>query len=166
MIQEYDVVYAVKEYLLMEGWNVIAFNPPGCQGTFTIPNPAKDAEYRGQTGSISPDILAVKNQILFIIECKPSYNKKDAEKLLDLIKNKPKIGLLLRIVENVCKANEIIFNKQNVEIKLGKAHGGTPNLRPDMDTFIVTTIGDWDPSHINPKINPYDSMKVIFHGKL
>ena len=48
---EYDVAYAVKEWLLEHDWSILAFNPPGAQGTFSIPNPAKDSKNKGQTGT-------------------------------------------------------------------------------------------------------------------
>ena len=40
--REYAITYGVKDLLLSRNWDVIAYNPPGSQGTFTIPNPAKE----------------------------------------------------------------------------------------------------------------------------
>ena len=58
---EYDVAYATKEWLIKNGWTIIAFDPPGAQGTFSIPNPSKKKEgEKGQTGTTAPDIIAVK----------------------------------------------------------------------------------------------------------
>jgi len=80
-IKEYAITYAVKDYLLSLNWDVIAYNPPGSQGTFTIPNPSKDGSYRGQTGSESPDVIAVKKNVVLVVECKPSFDLDDAQKL-------------------------------------------------------------------------------------
>ncbi|MEA2054010.1 MAG: hypothetical protein U9O96_02665 [Candidatus Thermoplasmatota archaeon] len=162
MIDEYDVTFAVKEWLSKHGWVVVAFNPPGSQGTFTIPNPAKDPRYRGQTGSVSPDIIAIKNaNYVLIIESKPAYNQKDTEKLLNLYKNKERMNLLIDLLEKVCQANNVPFKKP-AKIILAKAHGGQNTLRMDMLTFLVSTDNKWNPTRIDPTIDPFKFMKVIF----
>lgn len=162
MVNEYDVTFAVKEWLLENGWEVVAFNPPGAQGTFTIPNPSKDSKYRGQSGSESPDIIAIKNgNNVLIVESKPSFNQSDTEKLLNLKANKERMELLVQLLEKVCKANNVPFKKP-VNIILAKAHGGQDSLQIDMQTFLVSTDNKWNPRKINPKIDPYKFMKVIF----
>jgi len=162
MVDEYDVTFAVKEWLLEHDWEVVAFNPPGSQGTFTIPDPAKDPKYRGQSGSKSPDIIAVKNSnYVLIIECKPTYNQKDKEKLLSIYENKERMNLLVELLEKVCRANNVSFKKP-AKIILSIAHGGQTALRMDMQTFIVSTDNKWNPTKIDPDIDPYRFMKVIF----
>lgn len=162
MVEEYDVTFAVKEWLLRHGWAVVAFNPPGSQGTFTIPNPAKDPNYRGQTGSESPDIIAVKNtNYVLIIECKPKYHKGDTEKLINFHKNKERRDLMMELLEKVCEANNVVFKKP-AKVILAKAHGGQNTLRMDMQTFLVSTDNEWNPTNINPDIDPYKFMKVVF----
>ena len=160
-ISEYDVTFAVKEWLLRHKWDVVAFNPPGSQGTFTIPNPSKDSKYKGQTGSEAPDIIAVRNKnTILIVESKPCYNKKDVEKLLNLFKNKARMQLLIELIKNICIANNIEFEKP-IKIILAKAHGGEPRLRKDMKTFLVSVTKKWDPSNIDPRIDPFKFMRVV-----
>ena len=160
LVSEYDVTFAVKEWLLRHKWDVVAFNPPGSQGTFTIPDPAKDPKYKGQTGSEAPDIIAVKNKVtILIVESKPHYDKKDAEKLLNLCKNKVRMKLFIKLIKNICIANNVAFRKP-VKIILAKAHGGKPNLRKDMETFLVSVIKKWDPSNIDPTVDPFKFMQV------
>ena len=162
MVDEYDVTFAVKEWLLKHGWNVVAFNPPGSQGTFTIPNPSKDPKYRGQTGSESPDLIAVKDSnYVLIIESKPKYNQKDTEKLLNFYKNKERMNLLIELLEKVCNANDVDFKKP-AKIILAKAHSGQDTLKMDMQTFLVSTSNEWNPMKIDPDIDPYKFMKVTF----
>lgn len=163
MISEYDVTYAVKEWLLKNNWDVIAFNPPGAQGTFTIPNPSKDSRYKGQTGSISPDIISVKSgKFILVTESKSQYNEEDATKLVDLIENEERMELFLELVVNVCKAMDIPFQETATFI-LSKAHGGEKELRKDMETFIVDTSDSWDPVRIDPINDPYSSMNVEYY---
>lgn len=106
-ITEYQVSYAVKEWLLEKKWDVIAYNPPGSQGTFTIPNPNKDGTYRGQTGSESPDIVAVSGGNVLVVEAKPKANVSDSEKLKALSENEPKLEIFTELIRKVCKANQI-----------------------------------------------------------
>ena len=107
---EYDVAFAIKEWLIDHDWTIIAFNPPGSQGTFSIPNPSKDPRYRGQTGTESPDIIAIKKDHLLITECK-DYRKpsilSDVEKLSRLISNKERMNLLYTILKKACNANDV-----------------------------------------------------------
>ena len=104
---EYVITYGVKLFLLENSWDVIAYNPPGSQGTFTIPNPSKDGSEKGQTGSESPDIVAVKDGYVLIVECKPKFDLVDSQKLKRLSKNELKMEVLDMLIRRVCKANEI-----------------------------------------------------------
>ena len=159
-VSEYDVTFAVKEWLLKHGWDVVAFNPPGSQGTFTIPNPAKDPAYRGQTGSEAPDIIAVKSKnTILVIEAKPQYNESDTEKLMGLYKNKPRMELLTELVKKMCIANNVALDLP-VRVILAKAHGGEEHPRKDMATFIVSTKDKWDATNIDPSIDPVQFMEV------
>lgn len=106
-VREYAITYGVKTFLLKCNWDVIAYNPPGSQGTFTIPNPKKDGGYRGQIGSESPDVIAVKKDVVLIVECKPSFNLEDSKKLERLSKNAEKMEILSKLVSRVCDANSI-----------------------------------------------------------
>lgn len=110
MPNEYDVAFAIKEWLIDHDWNIIAFNPPGSQGTFSIPNPSKDPRYKGQSGTEAPDIIGIKRDHLLIVECK-DYRKpgilSDVEKLSRLISNKERMRLLYTILQKACRANDV-----------------------------------------------------------
>lgn len=125
-IREYAITYAVKNYLLSKKWDVIAYNPPGSQGTFTIPNPKKDGGYKGQTGSESPDIVAIKNSIVMVVECKSSFNLDDSAKLNNLSTDKQKIEILELLINRVCKANSIKI-PDKIEYIFALAYQGTPH---------------------------------------
>lgn len=160
-ISEYDVTFAVKEWLLRHGWDVIAFNPPGAQGTFTIPNPAKDPKYRGQTGSESPDIIAIKNgNSILLVESKPRYNQSDVDKLVKYSKNKERINLMIQLVEEVCRANAVPFKKP-CKLLLAIAYGLGHNSSKKVQSFQVSVKKAWNSNKINPLIDPYEFMTVV-----
>lgn len=118
ILTEYDVCYATKEYLYKKGYLIVAWNPPGAQGTFTIPNPAKDPTYRGQTGSESPDLIAIKGKQLLFVEAKDDCKKSvdDIIKLQNLLQNPKRKKLLFTICQcqMLALGYEIDFNQLNV----------------------------------------------------
>jgi len=164
MIDEYDVTFAVKEWLISKGWRIIAFNPPGAQGTFTIPNPRKAVGYKGQTGSLSPDIIGIKNsKYLIVVESKPYYKKDDIQKLISLFEDEERVELLKMIVDNVCKANNINFNKDECVIILAKAHGGKIHPENNIETFHISIKENWNASYIKSSENPLDYIKLTYY---
>ena len=164
MVDEYIVTYAVKEWLISNGWNIVAFNPPRAQGTFTIPNPKKAMGYRGQTGSKSPDLIAVKNsKFLIIVESKPTFNKNDIEKMVNLFNDKERTELLLNIVNKICKANGIPFNCKKSVLVLAKAHGGELNLQNNVETFHVSIKSGWDHKNFKASDRPMDYIQVEYY---
>jgi len=165
IVDEYTVTFAVKEWLILNSWNVIAFNPPGAQGTFTIPNPKKATGYRGQTGSLSPDLIAIKNsKYLIVIESKPTFDRSDTEKMINLFKDRDRVRLFLDIVDKVCKANDVSFNKSKCILILAKAHGGELDLQDGLETFHVSVKrAEWNPETIEASVNPMDYMQVNYY---
>lgn len=109
---EYDVAFAVKEWLLGHGWSVVAFNPPGHWGTFSIPFPSRDPRGRGRAATRAPDIIAVKGDCLLLAECRGHGRSRvlsDVERLSGLISNKDRMRLLYRMLQKVCAANDVQF---------------------------------------------------------
>lgn len=162
IISEYDITFAVKEWLLRHNWDVVAFNPPGAQGTFTIPNPAKDPLYRGQTGSQAPDIIAVKSKnLIIVVESKPKFNQVDIDKLTNLSKNRERIDLMVQLIESVCHSNNVPFEKP-CDIILATAQGVGYSHAEKVAVFQVSVKEGWNPESIDPKIDPYEFMEVTF----
>ena len=180
-VSEYDVVFAIKEWLRRKSWNIIAFNPPGAQGTFSIPNPTiKDPSYRGQTGTMAPDLIALKNDSVLIIECKDKNHKivSDVNKLISIICDQQRVDLLLRHIKSICTAHTFPFPSR-LSILMGVGHGGTalnqqalqlmtqksksfpPILVPELYTFCVTgTDVYWDNKIIMPGVRPATKFNV------
>lgn len=160
---EYDVTFSVKEWLINHNWQIIAFDPPGAQGTFSIPDPTKkDKKEKGQTGTTAPDIIATKNNFLLIVECKGSGKsriKSDIEKLNGFLHNKKRINIFEKIIVNACNANGVMLKFSTSKIIFAKAHGGDDLLlQNNIETFNVKINGKWDATKINPKM---DLSKII-----
>jgi hypothetical protein len=123
---EYVITYGAKLYLIEKKWDVIAYNPPGSQGTFTIPNPSKDGREKGQTGSESPDVIAVKDGFVLIVECKPNFDSGDSLKLKRLSQDEQKMEVLDILIRRVCKANEIGL-PETLQYIYALAYSGQPH---------------------------------------
>jgi hypothetical protein len=149
-VKEYSITYGVKNFLLSKNWDVIAYNPPGSQGTFTIPNPSKDGGYRGQTGSESPDVLAIKSNVVLVVECKPSFNQDDAEKMKRLSKNSKKMEILDILIRRVCAANEIQVSQDLLYI-YALAFQGERNQEKELGYIKVEVSENFDITHLPAK---------------
>lgn len=170
-IREYNITYISKEFLVKNGWKIIAYNPPGSQGTFTIPNPDKDGSYKGQTGSLSPDIIALKLingiNIFLIVEAKPTYNASDVEKMISMFENKKRRALFLQIAKSACEANDIEYDtSKETKIHFAKAHGGEKHLDSKVETILITQLKSWDPKIIDPTKDIYSNFGIEASGSL
>lgn len=169
MVREYEMTYIAKEFLIKRGWEILAYNPPGSQGTFTIPNPKKDPTYRGQTGSESPDIVAMRfnkgkkeNEIL-IVEAKPYYHQKDVEKMKTLFTNKERVNIFIQILEKQSIANGNKFNfKLPNRILFGNAHSGKENPVEGIMTIIINQKDNkWNPESFKYGENIFSNFEII-----
>jgi len=153
-VREYAITYGVKNLLLSKKWDVIAYNPPGSQGTFTIPNPRKDGGYRGQTGSESPDVIAIKNDVVLIVECKPSFDLDDANKMKRLSEDSEKMEILSILVRRVCAANEIKISG-DLEYIYALAYQGEMHNEKELGFINVIVCENFDITNL-PAISSYE----------
>jgi hypothetical protein len=160
-IREYAITYAVKNYLLSKNWDVIAYNPPGSQGTFTIPNPGKDGGFRGQIGSESPDVIAIKNGLVMVVECKTNFNLDDSVKLKNLFSDKRKMEILEILINRVCEANAIKV-PEKIEYIFALAYQGVPHKSNFLGLISVEVHEDFDITNIKA-ISSYEK---FFSAKL
>lgn len=158
-VREYSVTYAVKNLLLEKKWDVIAYNPPGSQGTFTIPNPSKDGAYRGQTGSESPDVIAVKKNLVLIVECKPGFDTSDADKLTRLSSNAEKMEILTTLIRRVCAANSIELPK-NLHYIFALAYQGKKHSIKNLGFIAVEVSTKIDITNLKAKSSYDDAFKA------
>lgn len=153
-LTEYQVTYACKEWLLTNQWDVIAYNPPGSQGTFTIPNPGKSGSFRGQSGSESPDIVAVRGNYVLVVEAKPKKDSSDIQKLRALMDDSAKMDIFDELVRKVCIANEIAV-PDNLEFLWATATPDTPSGESWLGHIQVEVVNPMDVSHLPAEKNYY-----------
>lgn len=160
-LSEYAVTYGTKLYLLANSWEVIAYNPPGSQGTFTIPNPGKDGAYRGQTGSESPDIIAIKDKYVLLVECKPGYDYADSVKLKSLRENSEKMEILEELIRRVCSANKVLL-PEKLEYIFALAYSGREHGHPELGFLNISVDSMFDITTIVAQENYSSMFKAAF----
>lgn len=168
-LTEYDISFAVKEYLYSNNYIIITWNPPGSQGTFTIPNPDKDPTYKGQTGSESPDLIAFNDKEIVFVEAKDAISKSfsDIDKLYKLLCNSKRKKLLFNICTKQMEALNYKIDLEQLKIKIGVAVPDIENIEEEFSQYKNITIYSvkcnlkgWDNKVINAKINMKDVFEV------
>lgn len=92
-MEEREITLALRDFLLSKGWHILSVHFPGAHGGFSI-------SVSGKSRGWVPDIIALKNRALIMIECKPKYSNADVNKLNAMFSNpqifekfKQKLGL-------------------------------------------------------------------------
>ena len=168
-LTEYDVSFAVKEYLYNDNYTIITWNPPGSQGTFTIPNPDKDPTYKGQTGSESPDLIAFNSEEILFIEAKDAIVKSfaDIEKLKKLLANEKRKKLLFNICTKQMEALGHKVNLESLKIKIGVAVPDAYNIDEEFEDYsdmiiysVKCNLSEWNNKIIDANIEMNKVFKV------
>lgn len=182
---EYDVAFAVKEWLLEHGWSVVAFNPPGHWGTFSIPYPSKDPRSGRRATTRPPDIIAIKGDCLLLAECRGDGRSRilsDVDRLSGLISNKERMRLLCRILQKVCAANDIQFpagprplaavcyGGRPLAAEARKKYAESPGLPPGAASdglqifFVEVTDPARNTASMHASVNPLDGIKTTLYS--
>lgn len=92
---------------------------------------------KGTKSSLIPDIVAVKDNDILLIESKPRFNIKDKEKLDSLFKNSIKLNILKSVLFERCKESgiEVKVNEMNFIKSLAYSKG--KEIPPDFIIFKV-----------------------------
>lgn len=73
MLNEDNVMFIMKEYLLLRRWTILAYKSPGGHGGMII-------HVNGKPNMV-PDMIAYKEPFLLCVEAKPNYSYKDKNKI-------------------------------------------------------------------------------------
>lgn len=102
MISEDDVLFAVKEFLLERGWEIVAYRSPGGHGGLVIR--PDSGPHEGDLFVL--DLVAVKDKAAICLEAKSAADRRDQEKL-DLLFSEPSCRAALQsAVRNAASESE------------------------------------------------------------
>lgn len=74
VLEEREITLAVRDYLVVGGWQILSIHFPGAQGGLSI-------SVSGKSKRWVPDLIASKDKIVLVGESKPRYSLKDVDKL-------------------------------------------------------------------------------------
>ncbi len=91
MLTEEEVYNGAKRWLRKNGFSVIAGQP--ARGVDHLPVieiklPSGD---KGSRDAYKPDLVAYKDGVFYIVECKPEYNEGDRIKILEVLNSEERI---------------------------------------------------------------------------
>jgi len=139
MLNEDEVIFELKEYLIKKDWIVFSYKSPGGHGGITI--------RLNDNKSIVPDMVAFKNGFILCIEAKAEYSKEDEQKLDSLFSNERYLQYFNESCLTILKSMGLHFQENLTFIKTIAYSKGT-ETPPDFVTLkvnesnnIKTTIG-------------------------
>lgn len=101
VLEEREITLAVRDFLIVGGWQILSIHFPGAQGGLSI-------SVSGKSKRWVPDLIASKDKIVLVGESKPRYSLKDVHKLNEMF-NDPRFIEKLRSKLNL--PSESIFQK-------------------------------------------------------
>lgn len=122
MLSEEEVYNGAKRILKKNNYVVLAGQPPrGVDHLPVVEIKSGTNKEKGSKDSFKPDLVAYKDNILLIIECKPTFNNNDLNKLHEVLNSNSRLlafynelserGLLNKIGKNIefNEFKEIVF---------------------------------------------------------
>lgn len=129
MSLETKLYIALKSYLKINGWHLIAGQPPS--GTDHLPVleiKSQVGDVKGSRDSYKPDLVAVSTNTLLIVEIKPSYSANDDAKLIRTLTEGNRIeSLWFEIANRNLKdadGNKIADRVGELELRAALAYAG------------------------------------------
>ncbi|MEM3874654.1 MAG: hypothetical protein QXU45_05925 [Candidatus Bathyarchaeia archaeon] len=100
-MEEREITLALRDFLLCKDWQILSIHFPGAQGGLSI-------SVNGKSRGWVPDIIALKDRAILVVECKPKYSNADINKLNIMFKN-PKF--FKKIKQKLRLSSDFIFQK-------------------------------------------------------
>ncbi|CAM3447140.1 hypothetical protein [Pseudostreptobacillus hongkongensis] len=143
MLTEEEVYNGAKRWLRKNGFDVIAGQP--ARGVDHLPvieikNPTGD---KGSKYAYKPDLVAYKDNIFYIIECKPGYDSDDNSKINDVLVSETRLKSFYTEIEQYKLFDRIGYHptfdtfKNSIEGVL--AYSGNPGPLCNLHKLIVET---------------------------
>lgn len=112
MLSEEEVYNGTKRILQKNGYILIAGQPPrGVDHLPVVEIKSGINKNKGSKGAFKPDLIAYKDNILLIVECKPLFDNNDLQKLQEILTSDVRLlafynelserGLLNKINKNI-----------------------------------------------------------------
>tara|TARA_B100000035_G_C20887370_1_gene503330 strand:+ start:48 stop:461 length:414 start_codon:yes stop_codon:yes gene_type:complete len=129
-MDETFVTLSINKFLSENNYEVIQCIPPGGQGGIY---------YSLKNKIIYPDVICLKDKILYIGENKPIFNESDESKLLELSKENNLFEKSQKIVDDFFKSKNKSFEKiDDVKFFLGFSNNSKKNSKIHINLIVET----------------------------
>jgi len=145
LLEEDEVYLGAKAVLRSHGWILLGGQPPsGCDHLPVVEVKLPGRTGIGSKGAYKPDLVAAKDGIFMLIECKPDHSPADADKLRAILRDSERISLLYQEL-----SQRKLFERRGISARKEEfcesvtgalAHSGTPRSMPDLITISVRDI--------------------------
>jgi hypothetical protein len=144
---EMQIYQKVKQFMSTGGWHIIGGQPPsGTDHHPVIEIKDPDNLHKGSKGSLKPDLIALFENFLYVVELKPSWNATDREKLLGFLDNQRRIDAFYSELSarNIRSKEAQLISSLRNKLEVVGALGYAGSLRPDkaLATFHVIDAGE------------------------
>ena len=149
-MKEEEIYILLKRWLIKMKYYILAGQPPS--GTDNIPVieiKEPNNKIKGSKGSYKPDLVAINEKNLLIIECKPSYNFNDEKKLENVLFGTQRKKLLYKEINqrNLFEKsghyhNYKTFELMNKKLKFCLANSSTIKLKNISNIKISSNCND------------------------
>jgi len=140
-----DLVYlGTKAFLKAHGWTLLAGQPPnGCNSLPVVEIKCPERKGIGSLGAYKPDLIAARDGIFLLVECKPDHSVRDAIKLADILASGERVNLLYA---EICQRK--LLERKGIEcnamrfsagIRGALAHSGSPQRQEHLLSIIINT---------------------------
>ena len=144
---EMQIYQKVKQFMSTRDWHIIGGQPPS--GTDHHPViEIKDPSHsnKGSKGSLKPDLIALFENHLYVVELKPRWNSTDREKLLGFLGDPRRIdALFMELSARSIRSKESkLVSSLRDKLEVVGALGYAGSFRSDsaLATFHVSDAGD------------------------
>ena len=145
MFSEEFIYNSCKLFLMSSNYILLAGDPPrGLDPSLPfVEIKGENFGLKGSKNSYKPDLIAYKDNIFYIIECKPLFNEGDYNKLQETIFNKERIQELYRALneKNILIQHNIRidFNTFSESLTAYLCYSGRPNPEANLFKHIIIT---------------------------
>lgn len=139
-LREDEVYVGAKALLGRLRWTVIAGQPPaGCDHLPVVEVKAPTRAALGSLGAFKPDLIAVRDECLLLVECKPAHDEGDAVKLRAVIGSDDRRATLFSEIHQRRLLAKRGFSESTVFTLLGAlAHSGP--VQPQHDLVVLSVL--------------------------
>jgi hypothetical protein len=100
-MEEREVTLALKAFLSRKGWKIMSVHYPGAQGGLSV-------SMDGKTRGIVPDLIAMKDDVILIVESKSSFSSSDVNKLNNVFRDS---RFFEKLRKKLCLPSGLLYQK-------------------------------------------------------